>query len=545
MKRALLLGLSLWLAACQNTGPTRDLLAPTQALGTATLTEQLDHLDAAIRHADFAAASRQLSPCLTLTSTDRMLELQCARLYAGVAVLDDGFLSRLHSWVGADDANYHARLILAEVNSHAAWVEQGRHYPRNTPPLYRQRATALRNLSQAHYRAAQALRPDLPYAYAGLIRSLSEENLSEATEQLYQRARLWTPSSLVVTAAYLDANQPRWLGSYAKLDSVVTDYRDQQGRGPASAWVAAYADLLKTWAPRLDSAARRNPTQAVERLNRLSAQGYDWPRLEWALADANARLGKMDAARHHILAAVEAAPYDEFILGTAACTCYGLALDEAIGLNEQFVERYPPAFYGWRNLARDYLNRGDHRATLNAAEKALSLRPLDTEMQRYENGARMTLGLDPRPGYSIEDYRQLVLEGLQLETRLAEVRDTLRAQAQPRLNAAEQQQLDRALVDHLTGADVLPSLRQRLDKLDWNLETWRAVSTFLFDQADTAGELDDDYRRQVRLRFTATDDTHAVAELDRLFRAVVEARVQDFIYRQSQRLPLTSGGMTS
>ncbi|MFG1495280.1 DUF4034 domain-containing protein [Saccharospirillum sp. HFRX-1] len=531
------------LTACQS-NPVKTTLTPTDAFGPIDLMAQTQMLQDQIRQHNYQAASQQLAPCLASSVDDPALELRCAELYIAMAVLDQAFLSGLEHWLQTEPTNYHARLLMGEVQAHAAWAEQGRHYPRNTPSFYRQRATALRSLGQLHFEVAMSLRPDLPYAYAGAIHLLSDEDEMDSVESVYQRARFWVPASLVVTKAYLDANQAGGMSVYGRLDAVVADYRHQVDESTANR-VADYATFLQAWNTPMNGALFQSPDHALGQLQSLADQGYNWPRLHWALADVKARLGQMSAARDSMLTAVEVAPYDEFILATAACTCFGLSLDEAIALNERYVGRYPSAFYGWRNLARDYLNQGNYQATLKAARQALTLRPLDAEMQRYQGGA-LTMLEQPEPSQpSVDFYQSLVLDGLQLELQMAQVRNNVRRQAEARLSASELKAFDRALVDHLNGASLAPRLNEQLQALPWDLETWHAVSTFLFDQAGIADDLDMDYRQRVRLRFPVDQDGHAVADLDHLFRQTVNALVQEFIYRQSQELPLTSGGMTS
>lgn len=534
------------LSGCQNTGPVRATLPATHALGPAEITAQADELTNALTQGDVLWVNRRLAPCLSDTGQDPALELRCAELYAALVVLQPAFVESLNQWLATEPNNYHARLLMGQVQAHLAWAEQGRHYPRNTPSFYRQRASAMRTLGLAHFQVAQSLRPDLPYAYAGAIEVLGDDEALEQAEIIYQRARFWVPASLVVAQAYLDANQAGGMGVYGRLDAIVADYRHQVGDDDLKAdYLAAYADLLQAWTSPVNGALFQSPSQALGHLDALRDLGYDWPRLHWALADVNARLGQSAAARESMLAAVAAAPNNEFILATAACTCFGLSLDEAVALNERYVERYPSAFYGWRNLARDYLNQGDVPATLHAASEALALRPLDAEMRRYQHSALMALG-ENEPGLKgVDYYRALVLDGLQLDLQMVQVRDNIRRQAQLWLSEPQLNTLDRALVDHLTREALVPRLSQQLDSLSWDTDTWRAVSTFLFDQAGIADDVDDDYRQRVRLQFPLDDDNHAVAELEQLFRQTVNALVQEFIYRQSQQLPITGGGMTS
>ncbi|PTY37987.1 hypothetical protein BGP77_16125 [Saccharospirillum sp. MSK14-1] len=535
----------MWLVACQSNAPIRSsVLKPAQDFGPIEVMSQAETLQGAIRQRDYARVNDGLLSCLNESFDQPVLEVRCAELYAAIAVLDQPFIDAVKHWLETEPTNYHARLLMGEVQAHAAWAEQGRHYPRNTPSFYRQRATALRSLGQSHFEVAMSLRPDLSYAYAGAIHLLSDEDEMDSVESVYQRARFWVPTSLVVTKAYLDANQAGGMSVYGRLDSVVADYGHQADDAIANR-IAAYATFLQSWNTPMNGALFQSPSHAREQLQSLVDLGYDWPRLYWALADVNARLGDLSAARHAILTAVEAAPYDEFIVATSACTCFGLSLDEAVALNERYVARYPTAFYGWRNLARDYLNQGDHEATLDAAQHALTLRPLDAEMQRYRRGALAVLEQPEPSPPSIDYYQSLVLDSLQLELQMAQVRNNVRRQAQPRLSTSELQAFDRALIDHLNGTNLTPKLDQQLAELGWDLETWQAVSTFLFDQAGIADDLDVDYRQRVRLRFPNDQDDHAVADLDVLFRQTVNALVQEFIYRQSQELPLTSGGMTS
>lgn len=531
------------LAGCQGNA-INTTLAPTEAFGPIDLMAQTQLLQGKIRQQNYQTVSDQLTPCTLSSENDPALELRCAELYTAMAVLDKPFLIGVERWLQSEPTNYHARLLMGEIQTHAAWAEQGRHYPRNTPAFYRQRATALRSLGQSHFEVAISLRPDLPYAYAGAIHLLSDEDEMDSVESVYQRARFWLPTSLVVSKAYLDASQAGGMSVYGRLDAVVADYR-HQADGALADRLAAYVTFLQSWNTPMNGALFQSPGHARDQLQALVDLGYDWPRLYWALADVNARLGDMPAARRFMLSAVEAAPYDEFILATAACTCFGMSLDEAVALNERYVARYPTAFYGWRNLARDYLNQGKQEATLGAAQQALTLRPLDAEMQRYQRGALAALQQPQPDPPSIDYYQSLVLDSLQLELQMAQVRNNVRRQAQSRLSASELLRFDRALVDHLNGNRLLPKLNQQFGELGWDIETWHAVSTFLFDQAGIADDLDDDYRQGVRLRFPNDQDDHAVANLDLLFRQTVNALVQEFIYRQSQELPLTSGGMTS
>jgi len=248
---------------------------------------------------------------------------------------------------------------------------------------------------------------------------------------------------------------------YGRLDAVVADYRHQADDTAVADRVAAYATFLQSWNTSMNGSLFQSPSHALGQLQALVDLGYDWPRLHWALADVNARLGDMSAARREMFSAVEAAPYDEFILATAACTCFGLSLEEAVALNERYVARYPTAFYGWRNLARDYLNQGDQDATLKAAQQALALRPLDAEMRRYQAGALAMLE-QPEPNQtSVDYYQSLVLDSLQLELQMAQVRNNVRRQAEARLTASELITFDRALVDHLNGTNLIPKLNQQ------------------------------------------------------------------------------------
>lgn len=546
IKAALLLGLSLWLAGCQS-NPLRLSLAlqPSAPFVGFDVQQQADVLQTAIRQYDFAAANQTLTACQGDVQDQPALEVRCAELYTAVAVLDQPFVASVVRWLQTEPTNYHARLLMGEIQAHAAWAQQGRHYPRNTPSFYRQRATALRSLAQAHFDVAIALRPDLPYAYAGVIHLLSDEDAMDSVDRIYQRAYFWLPASLVVTKAYLEANQSGGMSVYGRLDAVVADYSDQVANQAMTHRVAAYAAFLQAWNTPMNGTLFQSPSHALNQLQRLADLGYDWPRLHWALADVQARLGDMSAARESILTATAAAPYDEFILATAACTCFGLSLDEALELNERYVARYPTAFYGWRNLARDYLNQGNQQAALNAARQALKLRPFDAEMQRYQSGALAMLEQPDITSSSVDYYQALVLDGLQLELQMAQVRNNVRRQAEPRLSASELRRFDLALVDHLNAAELMPKLKQQLAELEWDLETWHAVSTFLFDQAGITDDQDADYLQAVRMRFAMDQDDHAVADLDLLFRQTVNALVQEFIYRQSQQLPLTSGGMSS
>ncbi|WP_157954218.1 tetratricopeptide repeat protein [Saccharospirillum mangrovi] len=533
------------LAACQSNPPAPVVFAPTQAFGTIDMMAQADQLQDAIRAHDFSTVSESLAPCLSQPENEPALELRCAHLYQAVAVLDEPLLNGLQQWLVVEPMNYHARMLMGQAKLHAAWAEQGRHYPRNTPLFYRQRASAFRSLGQAHLDIAINLHPELPFAYASAIQLLSDEEALDGAEQLFQRARFWVPGSLVVAQAYLDASQTAGLGVYGRLNTVAADYQQQNYNTESADWLAAYADFLQVWSAPANGAIFQNPQQALTQLQRLVDQGYRWPRLYWSLADVNARLDQMDAARDAMLKAIDAAPYDEFILATAACTCFGLQLDEAVALNERYVERFPTAFYGWRNLARDYLNQGDYPATLNAARTALALRPLDAEMRRYRRGTLAVLGQTEETVEDQNYYQSLALDGLQLELQMAQVRNGLREQIEPRLTAAQLHEFDLALVDYLNAQTLTPLLAERFNDFHWDTDTWHAVSTFLVDQAGIADELDDDYRQSVRLRFPIDQDGHAVAELDHVFRQTVNALVQEFIYRQSQQLPITGSGMTS
>lgn len=545
MTRLLLLGLSLLaLTGCQSPAPRAVQLEAPAEFGPVNARAQTQALDSALRRGDTAFVGQRLASCLDDPVGRYALQAQCAAFYSDLAVLDGAFRQALRDWLAEDPANYHARLLMGQVQRLAARAQLNRRNPRSTPNFYRQRAGALRALGREHLDAALALRPDLPYAYIAQIQLLADSGERGRLDALIERARLWTPTSLVVAEAALWAHQPGWRSSTGRLDALVEDYASRQADHPALARLPDYAELLRTWRARPHGSTHQDPDEALERLETLAERGYDEPRLYWALADVNARLGRTEAAREHILSAVAAAPSDAFILGSAACTCYGLSLEQVIELNERYVARYPTAFYAWRDLARDYLNRGDHQATLDAARRALALRPEDAEMRRYESGARAALGMATTDALAPTHYRGQVLHSLLTERTMVEVRASLRRQAAPQLTATQRRVFDRALADHLSGDRLERALSERLDHLNWDSETWRAVSTHMLDQAGIAENLDDGYRRRAQLRFRPGDD-HAVAELERLYRQTVAALVQEFVYRQSRTLPLTSRGMTS
>lgn len=495
--------------------------------------EQIALLSEWLEAGQWQRMNETLAPCLNADQLDAVTERRCTQIYSDIAVLKPVFRQQLQNWLIDDQDNYHALMIYAALLDIDAWAVRGHAYRNRTHPLYMYHFGLIQSDRRAQLERALVLRPDLPFAYASLISAYGKagDDGRRSLVDLYRRANDAWPASLEIARAYLHASQPRWGGSHALLDNIVSSYQPLLEAHPELQELAIYVQTIKARDYKDGIEVERNTEHAIELLLPLLDSGYNRGNVLLNLAIAYKDLDQPEQARPYALQVLEDHPYDEFTLNSFDCTCYGLTEDEVVDVLARYIERYPTTFNALHNYGYALYSFERYEAALAAFERALELRPYYSRTWQYVQWSKDHLGIEYEDFRTVSYYQGLIVYSIESFQFAENMQRILLDRLAPGLGRAEWKNLETALTQEITAKAIDEMVLPRLGQLTLDYDDWKRVSTYYSDRANVGNHMTQSFRDSVRESLNQSDSDDPINRVWKIYVDALDDMAEDFIYR--------------
>ena len=243
-----------------------------------------------------------------LTSYQRKFEQDLAQeetvpiAFASFATADPGDGERLEEWVTRSPESFAAHLAFADYLFHQGWITRGEGSGSTISDGRMGRMSTFVDRGGKEVEAALRIDAKLTFAYGLVIRAARNESSLEALRTIAQRGLQQVPASFLVRVAFMEAQLPRWGGSYEAMAKFAAESQQYPKLNPRLHLLLGMID----WAEGCEGAAK-DPGAAIGYYNRAIQEG-DYSRFYASRGAAYCWIKNYAAALKDLNRAVELFP---------------------------------------------------------------------------------------------------------------------------------------------------------------------------------------------------------------------------------------------
>jgi tetratricopeptide (TPR) repeat protein len=316
-------------AARATRGPVQRLYAP--------ISVNQDDMLARLKAGNFAAVEAALKSLQASALKDPREEMNLTAAYASFASADPTVAEKLHEWTmkATDSAIGHCARAMALL---AAATQARGHEGGAASSLPPENFTEMeKDLNQAVGEAdsARHLDPSLVVAYLPAINAARMETDDVALDQAARIALGKFPASFAVREAIMIAYEPKWGGSFPRMEKFGLESQVYASQNPMMRYLAGFCSMAQ-------AAAREDNGQwnaALPLLNQAIEQGGDYPDFYGLRGKAYYNLKMYDEAMEDFLRADQLIPKNPGTLGMLALSAKALNRPkDALGFANQCLQ---------------------------------------------------------------------------------------------------------------------------------------------------------------------------------------------------------------
>ena len=197
---------------------------------------------ALLRSARYEELERFLREQRNLVARDIGYEYHLRDAYLAFHHEDPALEAQLDAWVAARPTSSEALLARGDYYVARAWARRGEKLASETSQEQMEGMRQFAVQAAADARTALAMQPAHPVGYSILLAVLQFGGWSEEHEALLAQALHDHPTSFVLRAEAMNAMEPRWGGSYARMEAFADEAAAYADRNPRLVTLRGFAD---------------------------------------------------------------------------------------------------------------------------------------------------------------------------------------------------------------------------------------------------------------------------------------------------------------
>ena len=245
-------------------------------------------LHALLRNRRFAVLTAELEKLQLAFEMDPRKEYWAVDSFQAFGVADPAFGPLIDAWIAASPASFVPLLARAEHRSGVAWHYRGFAWASETPYA---RFAAFDRMRALAAKDAEAVIVQNPRVLAAHVLLVTDAQQPKERSDRFDSAEPRLPPSFLLQRAYIAGEQPRWGGSYERMEELAARAMSRAADNPRFKLLAGFVE----WARAQDALTAKSYAAAVAAADRALQHGQHFA-FHRARGDAKLALGEPAAA---------------------------------------------------------------------------------------------------------------------------------------------------------------------------------------------------------------------------------------------------------